>query len=115
MIYQHGTRVVSVYDGDTVTVDVDLGMGIWNKGVKIRLAGIDAPEVRGDSRESGIRSRDYLRSLVDGKRVKIETERDKTGKYGRYIATIWLPQADGNDANVNQYIMKAGHAKPYPG
>lgn len=47
MLYHYAAQVVSVYDGDTITVDIDLGLEVWLKGQKIRLLNIDTPEVRG--------------------------------------------------------------------
>jgi micrococcal nuclease len=58
-MYTYRAKIISVYDGDTVTALVDLGFGITNK-IKIRLKGINTPEVRGAERPEGIVSRDYL-------------------------------------------------------
>lgn len=35
-----------VIDGDTIDVDIDLGFDIWLKSQRVRLSGIDAPEIR---------------------------------------------------------------------
>jgi hypothetical protein len=32
-LYHYNARVVSVYDADTLTVDIDLGLGIWRLGI----------------------------------------------------------------------------------
>ena len=40
-MYEYKAQVVSVYDGDTLTVDIDLGFEVWLRKQKIRLAGID--------------------------------------------------------------------------
>ena len=86
--YTYDVEVVSVYDGDTIRVNIDLGFGhVWKgsdgKGVKIRLFGINTPEVRGEQREEGLKSKQYLINLLSGERVVLKTRRDKTGKYGR--------------------------------
>lgn len=44
-MYEYKAQVVSVYDGDTLTVDIDLGFEVWLRKQKIRLAGIDTPEI----------------------------------------------------------------------
>ena len=44
--YVYKAYVRSVYDGDTITVDIDVGFGITLTSQKIRLRGIDTPEVR---------------------------------------------------------------------
>ena len=46
-LYHYRSIVVSVYDGDTCTVDIDLGLNIWTLREKIRLIRINAPELRG--------------------------------------------------------------------
>lgn len=58
--YFYKAVVRDVYDGDSCTVDIDLGFGIWMKGQKLRLMGIDTPELRGSEREEGLKVRDYV-------------------------------------------------------
>jgi micrococcal nuclease len=45
-LYHYKARVVDVYDGDTCTVDIDLGLSTWIHGEKLRLYRINAPEVK---------------------------------------------------------------------
>ncbi len=109
--YTYRALVVSVYDGDTCTVDIDLGMGVWVRGEKIRLYRINTPEVRGDQREDGLISRDRLRELIDGKSIILETIRDKKGKYGRYLGEIWLETEGGDPVNINDLLVSEGLAE----
>ena len=109
-LYWYRGVVVSVYDGDTLRADIDLGLSIWVRNEKLRLLYIDAPELRGDELERGRASRDFLREQVLGKEVRIRTKRDRKGKYGRYLAEIWLPQPDGSWLNVNELMVEAGYA-----
>ena len=109
-LYNYRAVVQSVYDGDTCTVDIDLGLGTWVRGEKVRLYRINAPELRGAEREEGLKSRDFLRSHIDGKEIYIQTYKDKKGKYGRYIADIWLEQDDGEWMNINDLLVKDGYA-----
>jgi micrococcal nuclease len=103
-------KVVSVYDGDTVTIVFDtFGLGFFQHN--IRLAGIDAPEIRGKSAEekkAAIDAREYLRTLIDGKEVSFKVT--STDKYGRLLATIEYQGAD-----VSDLMLAYGHAKPYSG
>ena len=110
-LYYYKSQIVSVYDGDTCTADIDLGMGIWNRGEKLRLARINAPELRGEERPEGLKSRDYLRGLIDGKEVFVQTIKDKKGKYGRYLAEIWLKDESGQWINVNDTMVSEGYAE----
>jgi micrococcal nuclease len=43
--YYYVAEVVSVYDGDTCTCVVDLGFKTFQR-IKVRLVGIDTPEIR---------------------------------------------------------------------
>ncbi|MEK7818842.1 MAG: thermonuclease family protein [Bacteroidota bacterium] len=108
-IYHYNAKVVSVYDGDTITVDIDLGLSVFIKGEKLRLLRINAPELRGKSKSKGIKSRDFLKKIVDGKEIVIETIKDRREKYGRYLAEVWIK--DGNEfVNVNDLMVEKGFA-----
>jgi len=92
-MYEYNAKVVSVYDGDTVTLDIDLGCFTWIASEKCRLFGIDTPELRGSDEEkkAGRAARDYLRNLIPlGSTIRIKTQLDKTGKYGRLLVNIFV-------------------------
>ena len=104
--------VTQVVDGDTFRLVT---------GETVRLIGIDAPETEysyKDQREKRERSLDYyerarratqfLKELVEGKRVRLEFDLEKRDKYGRLLAYVYLP--DGTF--VNAEILKEGHARP---
>jgi micrococcal nuclease len=59
-------HVVSVQDGSTITVLID------QRQEKVRLIGIDPPAL--DHAPWGVQARDALRSLIDGKVVRLETD-----------------------------------------
>lgn len=123
-MFEYIAYVTKVYDGDTITVDIDLGFGIMKKGEKIRLANIDAPEIRGEEREAGLVSRDALRGLILNKEVIIKTQKDAKGKYGRYIGTIIINQITDilnesgeptdiyvDEINVNNWLVENNFAE----
>lgn len=107
-MYEYRAFVRKIYDGDTVTVDIDLGFGVVLKNQKMRLLRINAPEVRGEQRPEGLKSRDALRNKIANKWVKIKTQKDKKGKYGRWLAEIWH-----EEECVNDWLIKEGHAILY--
>ncbi|GBD94460.1 hypothetical protein BMS3Abin05_02069 [bacterium BMS3Abin05] len=109
-LYHYRGRVVSVYDGDTIHVDIDLGLYTWRKNEKIRLARINAPELRGSSREKGVQSRDFLRELILDKAVLVQTQKDRRGKWGRFVAEIWIKEND-QWVNVNDRLVQKGFAE----
>lgn len=111
--YLYKAEIVSIWDGDTVTLNLDHGRNIWARNVKCRLYGINTPELRGDEREEGLKSKDALiKKLTNEKgwyrNIIAETHKDKTGKYGRDLITIWL---DGE--NINQWLIDNGYAEVY--
>mgnify|MGYP001180110611 CR=1 FL=1 len=109
-MYEYKALVTKVYDADTITVDIDLGFGVVLKKQKIRLKGINAPEVRGAERKLGIISRDELRKRILDKQVIIKTYRDKKGKYGRWLASVHV---SGSDESINDWLIKEGLAEIY--
>ena len=103
--FYYEAKITHVYDGDSITCDLDLGMGVWLHGQKIRLMNIAAPEVRGDERIEGLEARDHLRSLlyprgVNDETVLLRTHKDRRGKYGRWLAEI-LGERDGVMGNLH--------------
>ena len=105
---EYKATVTKVYDGDTITVDFDLGFGILIRKQKIRLLGINTPEVRGPEKPQGIISRDALRQRILGKVVTIKTSKDKKGKYGRWLGEVYI-----EEENINQWLITEGYAKEY--
>lgn len=106
MNYRYKAEVVGVYDADTITANIDLGFHVWFENQKIRLLGIDAPELRGSEREKGIVARNALSRLILAQSVTLETVKDRKGKYGRWLATVFY---DG--LNVNEWLVEKGYAK----
>ena len=107
-MYEYKATVTKVYDGDTITVDFDLGFGILIRKQKIRLLGINTPEVRGPEKPQGIISRNALRQRILGKVVTIKTSKDKKGKYGRWLGEVYI-----EEENINQWLISEGYAKEY--
>ena len=100
--------MISVYDGDTLRADVDLGFGICARNQVIRLLGINTPELRGEQQALGIQVRDWLRNQVLGKEIIVRTRKDKKGKYGRWLGEIWV---DG--LSVNEQLKEQGYEAYY--
>lgn len=110
MYYRYRALITSVYDGDTVTANIDLGFGIWMQSQKIRLYGINAPELKGATKEQGLLARDFLAELVRGKEVALESIKDRKGKYGRWLARIHVSR-NGMMTDVGTLLVAHGLAK----
>jgi micrococcal nuclease len=105
-VFEHyKAKVERVVDGDTLDLNVDLGFSI-NYHKRVRLYGINAPEMKNDTNNIGHEAKVYLTQLIDNKDVVIKTQKDKTDKYGRYIVIIYL---DGE--NINEKMVEDGKAE----
>lgn len=109
-LYHYKATVESVYDGDTVHVNIDLGLKTWIMDEVIRLYGINAPELRGDERPKGLASRDRLKELIERKDIYLETIKDTKGKYGRYLGKIWIEE-NGKWISINDRLVEEGFAE----
>ena len=77
-------------------IDIDLGLSVWLRNEKIRLYGINTPEVFGVKKNSaewelGNKASEFVKRIVHEKdEATIETFKDKKEKYGRYLANIYV-------------------------
>lgn len=97
-------RVKWVPDGDTLHLE---------DGRSVRLMGIDAPEMGRDGSPDQYfarEARDYLRRLVEGRPLRLETDGQGPDRYGRVLAAVFLP--DGR--MVNEILVEEGLAFFYP-
>ena len=113
-MYTYKAKVISVYDGDTITCLLDLGFNIHVKE-KFRLYGIDTPEIRTkdlNEKKEGYRAKNRLVELIDNKEIYIKVL--KKGKFGRWVSKIYLTENDClEDNTINQQLIDEGLAKPF--
>lgn len=105
-------KVTDVYDGDTITCNLDLGFYVDLHKQKIRLFGINAPEMRGSEKEKGKITRNWLRDKILDQNIKIYTIRndnprneEEKGKYGRWLGILVF-----NGENLNKSMVDLGLA-----
>lgn len=115
--YVYPGVAVSNYDGDTLTAELDLGMGIKIKAV-CRLLGLDAPEVKGktaNEKAAALAAKQRLAALlVSGPLVFHSTA--KPDKYGRLLVRIWAGSICVNDALLTEKFAVAydgGEKSPF--
>jgi micrococcal nuclease len=105
--------VKRVIDGDTILLET---------GERVRLIGIDTPEIHESDKlyrdsqrtqqdistikELGMRAYKFTKNLVEGKRISLEFDAEKYDKYGRLLAYVYLK--DGTF--VNAKIIEEGYA-----
>lgn len=112
-MYTYEAIVRRVVDGDTVSVDIDLGFKNWIHDEHLRLSGVNTPETRGEEREKGLIAKSLLESLLPVSCSVFITTEKEPGKYGRYIAKISIPDLQIDD--LSQYLLDNGYAKEYDG
>lgn len=108
-MYTYTALIIDVIDGDTVIADVDLGFGVWLRKLHLRLAGINAPELRGADKSLGLKAKMRLADLCLHRSCPIDTHKG-TEKYGRWLATITV-----SEGIVNDILVAEGLAKPWDG
>ncbi len=99
-------HVERVIDGDTVVLK--------EEGTRVRLIGINAPEI--ENRDYGHRGEPYgeesklvLKQMVEGKEVELRDGPEKKDRYDRRLAYIYLP----DHFFVNQNLIEVGAAEAY--
>lgn len=92
-------RVVSIHDGDTVTLDIN------GREEKIRLIGMDAPEL--GQRPWGQRAKKHLDEFLSkDQSVTLEYDIEKRDRYGRLLAYLWTK----NKTMINLRMVADGYA-----
>lgn len=108
-MYEYTAEIMSVHDGDSVTMRVDLGLDTHRWLQQTRLNGINAPEL---NRPEGKAARAALSALVLGKTLRVQTIKDRKEKYGRYLVDIYL---EDNMTTANRWMVENGYALVYSG
>lgn len=104
-MWTYKAKVTRVVDGDTIDCEVDLGFNVVMRE-RFRLARINTPEIRGKERPQGLISKQWLIDLLESHNNEITIKTGKAGKFGRWIAEIII-----GDLNVNDELVKTGHAE----
>jgi micrococcal nuclease len=98
-------EVVKVVDGDTIELK------IGENTESVRLIGIDAPEIEGKTKEKGIESKNYLKSLIGTEKVRLEADetQDDRDIYDRLLRYVFLK----NGKMINKIMIETKMAKEY--
>jgi len=95
-------QVVQVVDGDTIRVD------LGGRETPVRLIGIDTPERDGpftDEECFGARASRFTADALDGRRVDLEFDVERTDRFDRTLAYIWV-----EGSLFNERILREGYA-----
>lgn len=95
--------VTRVIDGDTIEVS------LRGRTVDVRLIGVDTPETVHPSEPVecfGPEASSFTSSRLSGERVRLEFDVERTDRYGRTLAYVWL-----DDKLFNRMLVRQGFAQ----
>lgn len=107
-------RLERVVDGDTVDVVVDAGFHGFRRE-RLRLLGVNAPEVHGATKAEGAAATEFTRAWFATEApaewpLVIQTE--KSDAFGRFLAVVWRVS---DRSCLNRQLLRAGYAVPFDG
>jgi micrococcal nuclease len=101
-------RVTEVVDGDTVKVRLRSGRGTRT----VRYIGVDTPEsvkpgepVQCFAKQAS----EFNERLVRGRRVRLQIGRERTDRFGRLLAYVYV--RGGDKRFVNEELLRRGYAR----
>lgn len=107
-MYEYIARVVHIVDSDTLDLDIDMGFDVHVKQ-RLRIRDLHAPERFTDS---GKQVTAFVETLLDNPLVTVQTKKTKSGeerdKYGRYVASVTLPDGRDYKVTVDAYMDAEG-------
>ena len=110
--YFYNCEVIRVIDGDTLVADIDVGFNIWLRNQRIRFYGVNTPEIKGEEREDGLISKDFVSRMIADRKVMLHVI-DKSDKYGRVLADVYVKGDAKQFVNLNKLLVFKGLAKEY--
>lgn len=124
-LYVYSLSNIRVIDGDTIDADIDLGFRITVRK-RIRLYGINAPEIRLQSKIKNLEDRKKEKSLGLSAKARLSEicsknrvylESISVGKYGRVVGTIYFLEDDlgieEDLVSINDLLIDEGYARVY--
>lgn len=101
---RESVTVAKVFDGDTF---------LCTDGSRVRLLGVDAPEVSHGNQPGeryGEESADWLRRRIEGRKVQLKIGPEPFDRYGRRLAWVY----DTHGKLINQELLREGFARLLP-
>lgn len=103
--------VACVLDGDTFDIKQ-----CGENGERIRMLGIDAPEIAHEDEPAdcwGYEATAELDRVLSNEEVLLTFDRECTGIYGRTLAYVWIDEGEDGFLLVNQWMLQEGHARVF--
>lgn len=96
-------KVISVIDGDTLIVEID------GKEEKVRLIGVDCPELHSEGKGAEFlasEAKDFMEESVLGKKVSLRSDIEDSDVYGRKLRYVFTEKG----FSLNEELLKKGLA-----
>ena len=104
--------VISNYDGDTLTVDIPDVPALFGDNIKVRILGIDTPEIKGKCEKEKQLAQEvklYVHNILS-EATKIDLVNIKRDKYFRILADVKTSEGD-----LAKLLLDKGYAVEYDG
>lgn len=111
---RHVYELVDIHDGDTISVIVESGFDGLDR-LKLRLKGINTAELSSETQvriELANKAKEFVKDRIEGKKIRIHSEKFKSGGFGRYLATIFYFE-DNQWKNLNEELLASHLAQVY--
>lgn len=112
-------RLDRVIDGDTVDMYLDTGFHTVRKE-RIRLTGINAPEIEKDTKEAGLAAKIFVQdwmnngSLAGSNLFPFVVETFKSDSFGRYLGKVWwYSEFIDNRDDISKILLNNNLASPF--
>ena len=108
--YDATVTVSRVVDGDTIEISPAV-----DGNEEVRLIGVDTPETKDPSEgiePYGPEASTFATRELSGERVELEFDVERTDRYGRLVAYVYLSEASGQ--MFNEELLEEGYAQAYP-
>ena len=109
-MYEYSGKVLKVIDGDTIEAQIDLGFDIFTVK-RVRLANIDAPEVRTKNKEeklAGKKAKNRLIEIFQQNNDRFVLKSLGIGKFGRCLGEVIV-----NNQSVSKLLLEENLATEY--
>lgn len=120
-MWEYRARLDRIVDGDTIEITADTGFG-GTQSMSLRFLGINTPEVKGKTREEGLKAKQFIKDWLTQAYIKAENSKwpliietvqdnksdtDKKDSFRRYLVTVYRMQ---DVVSLNQALLDSGNA-----
>lgn len=118
--WKYMAKSVRVVDGDTFVIELekslDFGFSMvvsFSVKQKLRLRGVNTPEVVGSQKELGLKAKAAVESFFAMGVGPIDVTTYKPDKYGRWLADVKISTKDGTVLDLAKWLLEQSLAEPY--